>query len=64
MIKKKTTSKVTSTVIPEEMKKVTSTEDVKVCTDCKVEKLTTTFPNEDLNKLVEKINEIVEKLCR
>lgn len=32
------------------------------CGECpKIDKLTISFPNEDLNKLVEKLNEVINK---
>lgn len=68
MIKKKlkkvkvTASKPTSTVLSE----VTSTSGATSIVGVKpplIGKLTLSFPNEDLNKLVEKINEIIEHTC-
>lgn len=41
------------------MKAKKNEESVKSTT--KIERLTVSFPNEDLNKLVEKINEIIEQ---
>jgi len=60
-MKKKTTSKVTaSEVIPTISSEVTSSDK---CTDCKckrINRLTGLSGSEDFNKLVEKINEIID----
>ncbi len=52
-------SKVEGTKMPEKIENVASSTDV--CNNYKIDKLTISFPNEDLNKLVEKMNEIIDK---
>lgn len=53
-------------------KSIAGTEEMKLsetasCEDCKcskIDKLAITFNSEDLNKVVEKINEIIESKCQ
>ena len=56
---KKITKKIPSTISSEE---VTSTEEI--VSTCDISTLDLSFGNEDLNKLVEKINEIITKKCQ
>ncbi len=60
MKKIKTTSKVTSTPIPEPSQNVSTTENI-ILQAPKIGRLHVSG-NEDINKMVEKINEIIDKL--
>ncbi len=61
IIKKKTIKKVIKINKPEVIPEIKEEVKDEVCECPKMDRLTISFPNEDLNKLVEKINELIDK---
>lgn len=58
---KKVVKTIKKKIVKEVAPHITAMECAEVCVKSEIDKLTLSFPNEDMNKLVEKLNEVIEK---